>query len=72
MHLHGQLQRIHLLSFSGCGDGKCGRAPMAAPAWERMGFDMNSPIYHPQQDFAELAGIAGAGENLGAELHAEV
>ena len=49
-----------------------GRKPQAAPAWERMGFDVNSPIHHPQQNLAELAGIAGVGENLEAELQAEV
>jgi hypothetical protein len=59
---------VHLLGRK----RKRGRKPMAAPAWDRMGFDINSPIHHPQQDFAELAGIAGAGENLGAELNAEV
>lgn len=33
--------------------------PQAAPAWERTAFDMYSPIAHPQQDEADLAGIVG-------------
>ena len=59
---------IHLLGRK----RKRGRIPQAAPAWERMGFDMNSPVHHPQQAHAELAGIGEEGENLQAELHAVV
>ena len=56
--------RVHLLGRK----RKRGRKPQAGPAWERIGFDLNSPIIHPQQDYEELAGIVvpGAvhGENL--------
>jgi hypothetical protein len=51
---------------------KRGRRPQAAPAWERMGYDINSPVAHPQQDPAELAGNAGGGENLIAEIQGEI
>ena len=33
-----------------------GRRPMAAPAWERMEFALNSPVQHPQQDEGILLG----------------
>jgi hypothetical protein len=36
---------------------KRGRRPQAAPAWQYQQFDMNTPIQHPQQDPALLAGI---------------
>ena len=65
--MHREIEAKHNTEFT-----ITASAPMAAPAWDRMGFGINSPIHHPQQDFAELAGIAGAGENLGAELNAEV
>jgi hypothetical protein len=45
-----------------------GRRPQAAPAWERMGCNINFPVAHPQQEPAELAGNAGGGENLIAEI----
>jgi hypothetical protein len=35
---------------------KRGRRPQAAPAWQYQQFDMNTPIQHPQQDPALLAG----------------
>ena len=59
--------RIHLLGRK----RKRGRKPQAAPAWERMGFDINSPVNHPQQDEAELAGQA-VGVNLFPEINEEV
>ena len=57
---------IHLLDRK----RKRGRIPQVAPAWERMGFDMISPVHHPQQDHAKLACIAEEGDNLLTELHA--
>jgi hypothetical protein len=48
---------------------KRGRRPQAAPAWERMGYNINSLVAHPQQDPAELA---GGGENLIAEIQGEI
>lgn len=48
-----------------------GRRPQAAPAWERMVLDINSPVAHPQQDEAVLAGH-NVGENLLPELQEEV
>ena len=33
-----------------------GRRPMAAPAWERMEFALQSPVQHPQQDEGILLG----------------
>ena len=33
-----------------------GRRPLAAPAWERMEFELNTPIQHPQQDNDILLG----------------
>ena len=35
-----------------------GRRPMAAPAWERMDFQLQSPPQHPQQDASVLLGPA--------------
>lgn len=35
---------------------KRGRRPQAAPAWNYQNFDLNSPVQHPQQDPALLAG----------------
>lgn len=35
---------------------KRGRRPQAAPAWQYQPFDMNTPVQHPQQDPALLAG----------------
>lgn len=58
--------RIHLLGRK----RKRGRKPQAAPAWERMAFDINSPVNHPQQDEAELAG-QGVGVNLLPEINEE-
>ena len=36
---------------------KRGRRPLAAPAWEHQPFRLNSPVQHPQQDPAILAGL---------------
>lgn len=47
-----------------------GRRPMAAPAWERMEFALQSPIQHPQQDNEILLGPP-AGDDLAADLIAE-
>ena len=64
--------RVHLLGRK----RKRGRKPQAGPAWERIGFDVTSPIVHPQQDYEELAGIvvpeAVHGENLLEEIQQEV
>lgn len=46
-----------------------GRRPMAAPAWERMEFELHTPIQHPQQDNNILLGVPV--ENLAADLVAE-
>ena len=35
-----------------------GRRPMVAPAWERMDFQLQSPLQHPQQDESVLLGPA--------------
>ena len=46
-----------------------GRRPMAAPAWERMDFHLQSPLQHPQQDESILLGPALAVTNdLAADL----
>ena len=34
-----------------------GRRPQAAPAWMRQPFNLNSPIAHPEQNEAALAGL---------------
>jgi hypothetical protein len=64
--------RVHLLGR----ERKRGRKPQAGHAWERQGIDINSPVHHPQQNHAELAGEEqGAvvhGENLGEELEQEI
>lgn len=36
---------------------KRGRRPLAAPAWEYQPFRLYSPVQHPQQDPAVLAGL---------------
>jgi hypothetical protein len=35
---------------------KRGRRPQAAPSWQYQALDMNTPVQHPQQDPALLAG----------------
>ena len=34
-----------------------GRRPQAAPAWMRQPFNLNSPIAHPEQNEAAVAGL---------------
>ena len=46
-----------------------GRRPMAATAWERMEFELHTPIQHPQQDNNILLGAPV--ENLAADLVGE-
>jgi hypothetical protein len=46
-----------------------GRRPMAAPAWERMEFEIQTPVQHPQQDNAILLGPPVA--DIAADLIAE-
>ena len=51
-----------------------GRKPLAAPAWERMAFALDTPPQHPQQEAAILLGphaaiqLDGVGANLAAEF----
>ena len=50
-----------------------GRKPLAAPAWERMAFALDTPRQHPQQEAAILLGPHAAIqlEGVGADLAAE-
>ena len=53
---------------------KRGRKPLAAPAWERMAFALDTPPQHPQQEAAILLGphaviqLDGVGADLAAEF----
>lgn len=51
-----------------------GRRPMAAPAWERIEFELRSPIQHPQQDVNILLGIPPniLGDDLAADFVDEI
>ena len=40
-----------------CAKRRRGRRPQAAPAWMRQPFNLNSPIAHPEQNEATLAGL---------------
>ena len=54
---------------------KRGRRPHAAPAWEHMAFEVNSPVVHPQQEAEVLfpnedhvAEVGPVGVNLAEDL----
>jgi hypothetical protein len=45
-----------------------GRRPHVAPAWEHEPFDIVSPVHHPQQDPAILAGVVVPELNLNQDM----
>ena len=64
-----QAAQVQLLGWK----RKRGRKPIAAPAWERMAFALDTPPQHPQQEAAILLGPHAVIQldRVGADLAAE-